>query len=166
MAQDRLVIQRKIARLSAASTWPPSLTMAVAIVYSRGGRSWFSIFKTWAGFSRARLAGVSSARAWEGNRRREVMCWAMIGRGMGFALREDLPGAGDVVSESVRASQEEIWPLKGGGWVDGEFVRVAREGERAGRARHYCGSGWKVGRMIMDGRGMTTRCRERLERVY
>ena len=73
---------------------------------------------------------------------------------------------GEVVSESVRASQEEIWPLKGGGWVDGEFVRVAREGERAGRARHYCGSAWKVGRMIMDGRGMTTRCRERLERVY
>lgn len=35
MAQDGLVIQRKIARLSAASTWPPSLTMAVAIVYSR-----------------------------------------------------------------------------------------------------------------------------------
>ena len=27
IAQDRLVIQREIARLSAASTWPPSLTM-------------------------------------------------------------------------------------------------------------------------------------------
>ena len=55
--------------------------------------------------------------------RREVMCWAMIGlagmagtASVGVALREDLPGAGDVVSESVRGGQEEIWPLKG---VDG-----------------------------------------------
>jgi hypothetical protein len=48
------------------------------------------------------------------------MCSAVIGlagmASVGVALREDLPGAGDVVSESVRAGQEEIWPLKG---VDG-----------------------------------------------
>ena len=42
--------------------------------------------------------------------------WAGDTASVGVALREDLPGAGDVVSESVRAGQEEIWPLKG---VDG-----------------------------------------------
>lgn len=59
------------------------------------------------------------------------MCWAMIGCGVGFALREDLPGAGDVVSESVRASQEEIWPLKG---VDG-WMGSLREWHEKGRGQ-------------------------------
>ena len=63
-----------------------------------------------------RLAGQQRARGWEGNRRREVMCWAMIGRLWASRFVKICRVPGDVVSESVRASQEEIWPLKG---VDG-----------------------------------------------
>jgi len=64
-----------------------------------------------------RLAGQQRARGWEGGQsetRGDVLGGDWAGWASRFVKICRVPG--DVVSESVRASQEEIWPLKG---VDG-----------------------------------------------
>ena len=63
----------------------------------------------------------SAARAWVGGQsetRGDVLGGDWAGWASRFVKICRVPG--DVVSESVRASQEEIWPLKGvDGWMGG-----------------------------------------------